>query len=58
MTEILTSSGKKFKGATIKNTPTSQVPVFTSVILPTQETAIRRITVGSQPGQIVCKILS
>jgi hypothetical protein len=29
-----------------------------SVILATQETEIRRITVQSQPGQIVCKTLS
>jgi hypothetical protein len=31
---------------------------FTPVILATQETEIRRITVGSQPRQIVHKTLS
>jgi hypothetical protein len=31
---------------------------FTPVILATQEAEIRRIVVRSQPGQIVCKILS
>jgi hypothetical protein len=31
---------------------------LTSVILATQETEIRRIVVESQPGQIICKILS
>jgi hypothetical protein len=29
-----------------------------SVILPTQEAEIRRITVQSQPGQIICETLS
>jgi hypothetical protein len=33
-------------------------PLFTPVILPTQETEIRRIKVQSQPGQIVLKTLS
>jgi hypothetical protein len=31
---------------------------LTPVILATEQRAIRRIAVGSQPGQIVCEILS
>jgi hypothetical protein len=31
---------------------------LTPVILPTQQAEIRRITVQSQPGQIVCETLS
>jgi hypothetical protein len=36
----------------------SQVQWLTPVILPTQETEIRRIVVQSQPGQIVHETLS
>jgi hypothetical protein len=42
----------------LKQIPVIYSPALTPVILATQEAEVRRIAVGSQPGEIVLETLS